>query len=205
MSIGASRRLPSHAGELACPTLIQINGSPEPTDSIFIVKSLALGDGGDDTARLPLGSSAHFDLPYANGRGAPKNYKQPSFGSAKLLKLDELETGARVNHPVYNREAAVAQYKECFEHAKAKFQDEMQQRNFRVCELEGKSLGWPPRQYNLFARVVVFVSCRSRTDGVKSVGGRQCSRLQIGSKNSACPSMQNALPKTALIFRFFPN
>jgi SAM domain (Sterile alpha motif) len=30
---------------------------------------------------------------------------------------------------------------------------------------------WGPRRYNLFARVVVLVTCRSRTDGVKSVGG----------------------------------
>ena len=58
-----------------------------------------------------------------------KTISKPSFGSAKLLKLDELETGERVNRPVYDREAAVAQYKECLEHANAIFQDEMQQRD----------------------------------------------------------------------------
>ena len=73
-----------------------------------------------------------------------KTISKPSFGSAKLLKLDELETGARVNRPVYDREAAVAQYKECLEHANAIFQDEMQQcdiGSFQLCDKYGDVLG----------------------------------------------------------------
>jgi hypothetical protein len=46
----------------------------------------------------------------------------------------------------------------------------------------------PCGRCNKSARVVGFWSCRSRTDSVKSVGGRQCSKLQTGSKSSACPS-----------------
>src|SRR3984885_9013957 len=55
----------------------------------------------------------------------------------------------------------------------------------------------------ILPRVVDFPWCRSGTDGINPVGGRRCSRLQIGSKNSACPSTRSFLPKTALISRFF--
>ena len=46
------------------------------------------------------------------------------------------------------------------------------------------------------------VSVGSTRDSVKSVGPR-CSKLPTGSKSSACPSTQNSLPKTVLIFGSF--
>src|SRR5262249_41566660 len=44
---------------------------------------------------------------------------------------------------------------------------------------------------------------RRLADSAKSVGGRRCSRLLIGSKSSACPSTLSVLPKTVLISRSF--
>jgi hypothetical protein len=54
-------------------------------------------------------------------------------------------------------------------------------------------------RYTGLARMVDFLSGRSRT--TKSVGGPRCSKLQNGSKSSACPSMRSVSPRTILISR----
>ena len=56
-------------------------------------------------------------------------------------------------------------------------------------------------------RVATYVMARTDKLSVSlagKAGGSRCSRLAIGSKNSACPSTRNVLPKIELIFRFFP-
>ena len=43
-----------------------------------------------------------------------------------------------------------------------------------------------------------LLSCRSRTDSVKSVGGRRCSKLRIGFRSSVSGNMLSALPRADL-------
>ena len=55
-------------------------------------------------------------------------------------------------------------------------------------------------------RSVLDLSCnRSRTGDVKSVGGRQCSRSEIGSQSSACPSTCKCFAENRIDFSVLPD
>ena len=53
--------------------------------------------------------------------------------------------------------------------------------------------------------MVDFLLCRSRTDGIKSVGGRRCSRLRTGSKSSACPSTRERFAENDIDISVLPD
>src|SRR5262249_34923475 len=65
------------------------------------------------------------------------------------------------------------------------------------CSVWARRRGRP--RYSILARVgKTLTTCRSRTDSVKSVEGRRCSKLRTGSKGSVSGNTLSALPRMIL-------